>query len=91
MKTLTVNILNPQGETIIWVRMSSTRQMEEVTPEVGGLYAEEFSMPTVASDIITLGCLAAALAQEAGMASVRIWEGYWDLEPSTPSDREEEA
>lgn len=90
MKTLTVKILNPAGEVVAWVRMSSSRQLEEVLPELGGSLAADLPLPTGASDITTLGCLAAGAAQEAGLEYLREWQGRWDMEPSTITDRRDE-
>lgn len=89
MKTLTIRIHNAAGEELAWVRMSSHRMLEEVLPETGGSLAAELSLPTEASDITTLGCLAAGAAKEAGLQCTREWQGRWELEHSTPSDREE--
>ena len=90
MKTLTVKILNPAGEVVAWVRMSSRRQLQAVLPETGGSRASSLSLPTGLADITTLGCLAAAAAQEAGLEYLREWQGQWDLEPSTITDRRDE-
>lgn len=90
MKTLTVKISNAEGEEVAWVRMSSSRQLELVLPESGGPRAGDLALPTGAADITTLGCLAAAAAQEAGLQCSREWEGRWELEPSTHFDRDED-
>jgi hypothetical protein len=91
MKTLTVHIYQSSGEEAAWIRMSSSGRMEKVSPETGGPLATELELPSEPSDIATLGSLAAAAAQEAGLRYEREWSGRWDLEPSTPEDREEEA
>lgn len=89
MKTLTVHITNPaSGEEVAWVRMSSANQLDDAIPQIGGPEADALRLPTEPNDLVTLGCLASAAASEAGLDNHLRWEGRWDLEPSTPWDRE---
>lgn len=89
MKTLTVQITDPAtGEVVAWVRMSSENMLDDVMPEIGGPEADALNLPTEPSDLVTLGCLAAAAAQRAGLDYIRKWQGRWELEHSTPWDRE---
>lgn len=89
MKTLTVRIYDSAGQEIAWVCMSSRRQLECVMPEIGGPESKVLDlMPSRPWDITTLGCLAAAAAQDAGLDYCQEWQGRWELEPSTPDDSE---
>lgn len=90
MKTLTVHITDPAtGEEVAWVRMSSVNMLDNVMPHTGGPAADALDLiPERPWDIATLGDLAAAAAQEAGLDYAREWQGRWELEHSTPWDRE---
>lgn len=91
MKTLTVRIYDPiTRDEVAWVRMSSEWMLDDAIAEIGGPEADALNLPTKPSDISTLGCLAAAAAQEAGLDYTREWEGRWVLEHSIPEDDETE-
>ena len=92
MKTLTVRLIDPKtGSVAAWVKMSSSRQLEKVEPVIGGPRAAGLELPTDPGDLVTLGCLAAAAADQAGLKPENEWMGKWELEPSTINDREEDA
>lgn len=89
MKTLTVEIMDTSGNMVAWCRMSATGRFSSAVPETGGPAAATLVLPDSPADLATLGCQCAAAAAAAGFSCRRKWDGRWDLEPSTPEDRDQ--
>ena len=90
MKTLTVNLTDPASQQVVArVRMSSHRMMEAVIPQSEGSAASGLDLPSEPADLVTLACLAATAADKAGLIPENIWQGRWELEHSTPENRED--